>query len=314
MEVLIVSASRDYANVGYTLEQCLREVGVDAVSIAAASYRPERAKILRRSRFEKFIKQYIGEIKIVQFMHSLYRDIGLKNKRIFIYHGGWKYREDYESVNKFFNPIVEKSIIQTGDLLGLGAKNERWLLPAIDTENIKPVYERQGKKIIVGHFPSCAMTKNSKGINEVMRRLKKDLGHKFEYIYSPPPLVNWEKQIDRVSKCDIYIEACNPFLKTPTSPKGNIYGEWGVAGIEAAALGCVTISHFLSHKRYEQEYGKCAIKVANSLDNIERHMRNLLSMNDDDLLQAKKDTREWVEKFHSHYAVGKKLKEEIYEI
>ena len=52
----------------------------------------------------------------------------------------------------------------------------------------------------------------------VMRRLKKDLGHKFEYIYSPPPLVNWEKQIDRVSKCDIYIEACNPFLLRTGSP------------------------------------------------------------------------------------------------
>jgi len=310
MDVLLVSAKEDYANVSYTLQQCLRTVGVDALALSlkrTRTLKPNRARIVKVEE----LKRYAEQSEIIQLMHSLYINLGVKNKRMFVYHGGGRYRENFKVLNKTFNPIVEKCIIQTGDLLGLGAKNEVWILPAVDTERIKPVYERQGKKIIVGHFPSSKLVKNSEGINKVMERLKKDFGDKFEYINSSS-VMDWSKHIKRVSKCDIYIEACTPQLKGKRTV--NKYGEWGVSGVEAAALGKVVITHFLSHKRYEKEYGKCCLKTANSLDAIEKHMRKLLTLNNDELLQIKKDTRAWVEKFHSHYAVGKRLKEIVYKI
>jgi hypothetical protein len=43
-------------------------------------------------------------------------------------------------------------------------------------------------------------------------------------------------------------------------------------------------------------------------------MIKLLSMTDDELFQVKKDTRSWVEKFHSSYYMGKRLKEIVYKI
>ena len=70
----------------------------------------------------------------------------------------------------------------------------------------------------------------------------------------------------------------------------------------------------LSHKKYEQEFGKCEIRVANSFEEIEKHMINLLSMTDTELLQIKKDTRMWAEKFHSYEFMGRRLKEKVYEI
>ena len=308
MDVLIVSVERDFANVSYTLQQSLRAIGVDALALTLALKSPTlsnsaSAKIIKVAE----LKRYAEQSKIIQFMHSLHINLGVKNKRMFVYHGGGRYRENFENLNKIFNPIVEKCIIQTGDLFELGAKNEVWLLPAVDTEGIKPIYERQNKKIIVGHFPTSTSVKNSEDINKVINNLKKDFGDKFDYI-SSSSVIGWSEHIKRVSKCDIYIEACTPHLNDKK------YGEWGVSGVEAAALGKVVITHFFSHERYKKEYGKCCLKIANSLVDVEKHMRKLLILNNDELLQIKKDTRVWVEKFHSYHAVGKKLKEIVYQI
>jgi hypothetical protein len=307
MKVLIVSRN-DWANMGYKYQESLREVGVDAKAVAINvnySCKPKHAEICNLSK----IKNYAKSAEIIQFMHSEYLDLDVKNKRIFVFHGGSSYRTNSILKNRIFNPIVEKSIIQTADLLGLGAKNEVWILACVDTNKIKPIYERQGDKIIVGHFPSSPIVKSSEKINEVMKELKEE----FEYIYSPKR-IGWDQNIKRVSECDIYIDACTPILSAPKSPEPKIYGEWGVAALEAAALGKVVISHMLSYKKYEREFGKCGIRIANSIEDIKKHMIKLLSMTDDELLQIKKDTRLWVEKYHSYKFMGRRLKEIVYKI
>jgi len=311
MKVLIVSKN-DWANMGYKFQESLRKVGVDAKAVTKQvgySCKPNHAEICS----EQKMKTYAKSADIIQFMHSEYFDLHVKNKRIFVFHGGGNYRAKSEIKNRFFNPIVEKTIIQTGDLLGLGAKNEVWLPAGVDTNTIKPVYERQGDKLIVGHFPSSPLVKSSDGINKIMDGLKKRFGNKFDYIYSPTK-VAWTKNMQRVSNCDIYIDACTPILKAKKIPNGKKYGEWGVAAPEAAALGKVVISHMLSHERYEKEFGKCEIRVANSFKQIRKHMINLLSISDDELLQIKKDTRMWVEKFHSYEFMGRRLKDVVYNI
>jgi hypothetical protein len=311
MKVLIVCRN-DWVNMGYKYQESLREVGVDAKAVTLAvsySCKPKHAEICNLQK----MRSYAESFDIIQFMHSEYFNLDVKNKRFFVFHGGGKYRTNSYTKNKIFNPIVEKSIIQTGDLLGLGAKNEVWVLAGVDTNNIQPVYKRQSDKIIVGHFPSSSMVKNSKGIGKVMKGLKKEFGSKFEYV-SSSTRIGWDKNMKRVSECDIYIDACTPSLKSKKDPKGSKYGEWGVAAIEAGALGKVVISHMLSYKKYEKQFGECGIQVANSLDEIRDHMIKLLSMTDDELLQVKKDTRSWVEKFHSSYYMGKRLKEIVYKI
>lgn len=312
MKVLIV-ARKDWANMAYKYQEALKEAGVDAKAVTlhviGLVNKYEHAKVCDLNK----IKSHAKSAQIIQFMHSEYLDLGVKNKRLFVFHGGSKYRKDPVKENKLFNPIVEKSIIQTGDLLDLGAKNEVWVLACVDTNKLQPIYERQSDKIIVGHFPSSPLTKNSEGINKVMKNLKKKFGHKFEYIYSSEKLL-WSKNIERMSKCDIYIDACMPMLRKKEYTKKKKYGEWGVAAVEAAALGKVVISHMLSYKRYEQEFGKCEIRVANSLGEIRNNMIELLSMTNDELFQIRKDTRAWVEKFHSNYYIGKRLKEVVYKI
>jgi hypothetical protein len=313
MNVLLI-AHNDWANLSYVLSQCLKKVGIEATALVSSIlYKyPEHGTYFRKI---DQVRKYAKKADIIIFMHSQWVNTGvdLKTKRVFVFHGGSAYREGYEKINKIFNPIVEKSIIQTGDLFGLGAKNEVWLLPAVDIDKLKPVYKKQGDKLIVGHFPSGSIVKSSEGINKVIEKISHELGHRFEYVFSSDK-VSWSKQIKRVSECDIYVEACTPRLKSKRSSKKYKYGEWGVAGIEAAALGKVVISHFLSHERYKQEYGECSIKVANSFDEIEKHLRELLMLDDNQLLQIREDTRLWVERFHSYYSVGKRLKKIIYRI
>ena len=173
MKVLIVCRN-DWANMGYKYQESLREVGVDAKAVTLSvnySCKPNHAEICSLKK----MRSYAKSAEIIQFMHSEYFDLGVKNKRFFVFHGGSKYRINSNSKNKIFNPIVEKSIIQTGDLLGLGAKNEVWVLACVDTKKLKPIYKRQSDKLIVGHFPSSPSVKSSEGINKVMRKLKKNL-------------------------------------------------------------------------------------------------------------------------------------------
>lgn len=314
MRVLFL-AKCDYSNLGYILSQCLEEVGIDTDVLVETRHTykyPEQG--IRFNNINQ-VKKCAQRADIIQFMHSQWVKTGvdLSKKRVFVLHGGTAYRERYKKINKIFNPIVEKSIIQTADLFGLGAKNEAWLLPAVDTNKLRPVYERKSDKIIIGHFPSNARVKSSKDIGDVVDGLNRSLKHRFEYIFSAD-VVPWDKHIKRVAECDIYIDACTTNLKSKRSSKKYKYGEWGLAALEAAALGKIVISHFLSQERYKQEYGECGIKVANSPAEIENHLRKFLILGNNELIKIKKDTRTWVEKYHNFEVVGKKLKEIIYKI
>ncbi len=83
---------------------------------------------------------------------------------------------------------------------------------------------------------------------------------------------------------------------------------------KSLCIGDLGRSHFLSHKRYEQEYGPHEIRVANTIPEVEQQLRRLLSLSDDELLSARQNTRAWAERFHSFEAVGTRLKEKVYGI
>jgi len=86
------------------------------------------------------------------------------------------------------------------------------------------------------------------------------------------------------------------------------YGEWGMTTLEAAALGKIVVTNFLSIDRYKIEYGECPLFVCNTLEQLEKNILYLSKMNKEEILEKKKETRAWVEKFHSYKAVGERLK------
>ena len=307
MDILIVSRN-DWANVGYVFSRCLREVGVDAEALTLNRHPfdyPESASKVSIRKMRAGAKK----AKIIQFMHSQHIRLGsLKGKRVFVFHGGTDYRQRPGEINRFFNPRVEKSITQTADLLGLGAKNEVWVFPAVDTNKIKPVYTRTSEKKVLAHFPSSEKNKNTALVLDTLEEMKGDplIGGEFDFMPSAGR-VSWSENIKRISECDIYIEACAP------TQGAKRYGEWGVSALEAAALGKIVVTHFLSRERYEKEFGPCPLDVANDAEELRNVLRRVISMSDDDLARAKSEMRRWVESTHSFQATGRRLMDKVYE-
>lgn len=306
----------DYACVGYMFAESLKSVGVKAASLANRQINlrsdgeqsticrgPELIEAVRRSR-------------VVVWMHSYYQAIPeglLRNRKRVVFHGGTRYRRSPKKMNARFNSIVNLCLIQTGELLGKGAKNERWLLPPIDLEKIQPDYSFEfDDKLVIGHFTShpggsgsrAVKIKGTPAIRKVIQSLKKDgFGDKFEFRSSSNARVPWNENLRRMARCDIYIES----LAQGTKDNVNKH-DWSVTALESCALGCITISNFLFEKRYLKEYGDHALIVANTESQLRDALIKLLSKDRDELLEMKKKARAWVEEKHSYKVVGERLK------
>lgn len=299
---ILMTAIVDYANLGYGYCKALRTIGIDVVMVKTTNNNrdiryPEEAIICDID----FIKSLIPTTKIIQYCHSQYINLGkLKNKRVFTMHGGSKFRLHSKDINKIFNPISEGTIIQTADLLNLGAKNESWILPPVDINCIKPKYERTSDKIIIGHFPTSTRFKGTEVINKLMEKICEEFKDRIQYNFSEDIII-WSENVNRISDCDIYIEALCP------RQKGRRYGEWGLSCLEASSAGTVVITHSTSMERYRKEYGECPLNIANTSEELESKLRRLINMKDNELLNEKKIMRDWVENLHNYEVIGRRL-------
>lgn len=305
--ILFISV-KDWANVGYMFAESLRTIGIDALSVSLRQtgiVYPETS-LYFNSLHE--IIPYIEESDIVVLMHSnpdlLTIPYDLRKKKVAVFHGGSEYRIKPEIINALFNDLVYVSIVQTGNLLGLGAKNEKWIIPAIDIDKI-PVVPKNNKKLIVGHFPRSFLVKGTDEINKVVNKLKNK--YDFEYFYSNIP-VTWEESLRRMSRCDIYICAMKPELY------GKHYGGGiEITDLESMALGNITITHHTTFDRFEGEFGRCPLFVANNPDQLWDRLDEALSMSRENIKIESNNIRKWVEEHASYEAVGKRLKEILYE-
>ncbi len=306
MKVLIITKS-DWANVGYSIDMALRSVGVDSICLKKARHGLGYSKQAEVGNVEAF-KKHAYEADILQFMHSDPVSLGIEdqykvNKGISVFHGGSKYRGAPDKINDFWNNKIELALIQTGDLLNKGAKNEVWFLPPIDTDELQPVYSRSvNNKRVIAHCPSRGYKKGTDEFNEIMKRFENDPKLKNKFVYKFGKRTNWPSNIERMKGSDIYFDACCPKLY------GKTYGEWGISALEACCLGKVVVSHFLSVERYRKEYGKeCLIQHANNMKQVEQQMRRLILMPEEEFSNLQKRTREWAVENHSYKVVGKKL-------
>jgi hypothetical protein len=302
-EVLLVSEN-DWANAGHVYCKALRSIGIDADAITLnlhGFHYTEQARQVER----KDLKGLCDKSRIVISMHSR-NLVGRAAEHMCVFHGGAQYRGNAKAVNSVFNPFVDCSIIQTGDLLGLGAKNEVWVLPAIDLKSIKPRFGITGNKIRIGHHPRSFKDKGGPAVLRVIDRLKSypQLRNRFEFT-TDSTHVPWEQSIQRMGDCDIYIECLAP------THLGKKHGAWGITALECAALGKIVVTNFADYELYEADYGKCGLQVTNTEDEMLDKLVELLSLTDNELENLQVDTREWAEKHHSYEAIGTRLWEAL---
>lgn len=314
MDVLFISKA-DYSNVGYLFSKALQAVGMEA---EAWAIRPSPRVYAEHALIFKDIEQLRGHIKkakAITFMHSQWFDrVDYSGKPLYVFHGGSRYRMQPQRHNEIFNGMVEKSIIQTGDLLDLGAVNQVWILPCVDIDTLNRMTLRldwHDSRYVFCHYPHKSYVKGTEGIHTVLSKLRTEKApcvneNGWEF-YINDQIVPWQDNLARIVGCDIYVEACKPFLGTQP------YGEWGLSALEAAALGKIVVTHFRSYDRYLKEYGECPLQVANDVEEFESVVRKLLLMKRNEINDLKHAHLEWAKKFHSFEAVGKRLMEKVYD-
>ena len=305
----------DYASVGYMFTESLKAVGLKAASLANRQFvlrsDSEQSTVCSGSS----IIEAVRRSKVVVWMHSYYQPVPddiLRSKKTVVFHGGTRYRRSPRRMNARFNKMVDLSLIQTGELLDRGAKNQRWILPPVDIEKIQPNYGFEKEdKLVVGHFTSHTGNSSSKAIHvkgtpiirNVINSLKISYGDKFEFRSSDQLRVPWNENLRRMGKCDIYIES----LAHGDEENKNKH-DWSVTALESSALGCITITNFLFEERYLEEYGEHALVVANTKNQLKAALIDLLNKDRDELLEMKKKARAWVEEKHSYKAIGERLR------
>ena len=302
MRVLFL-CNRDFANLGYLFAECLKANDVSAICLTTQP--TLRRPLTERGvpiQSKEHLHTFVKPADVIIWMHSQWvalDGMDLTGKKLGVFHGGTKYRGSASRVNKFFNPRVNFTWTQSteGTMLNRGAKNETWVFPPVDTVKLQPESYDIGEKLIIGHFPSQPKRKGANHINAVMRRLREEpIGDSFTYIYSGQ-LAPWKRNMVNLAYCDVYIDNIT-------------HAGWGLAILEAAALGTIGVAGFGLRKEYEEIYGPCPLPDLAAMDTegLYTHVKELILTDRDVLVQKKKEYRQWVENYHTFEFIGKELK------
>lgn len=332
----------DWANTGWRFARCLEYLGLKVKAFKGHPHifrYPQEIdchKALARTRHingfpviahAPELRSWADNSKVIHYIASTFIDTGadLNGKPVVVQHSGVSYQLEPEKANAVFNPLVTHTIMQFPSLMGYGATGEELIYYPVDTAHIRPVYTRKSDRLIIGHFPSNPVTKGTDKVLRVIERLESSKwADRFEYVgirEVKPEHVSWEENLRRVSECDVLIETIQPWVylgdgpgKYTFEPNGHKrpFGDWGNQALEGAALGKIVVTNFCHSALYYQEYGDCALRVANDESELENQLLFLLESSDRDILFMKQQSRLWAERNHSIESTALRLYERVY--
>jgi hypothetical protein len=291
--VVIFSSVDDWANTGCWFAESLKSIGIEATAVSYDRHRfsyPIQAKNVHRYTGNKIVDIFV-------YMHSYDMNKYFNSKHKLVFHGGTRYRRNPRVANNIFNHRVDASMIQTLDLMGLGAKNEIWVIPPVPSNLIKPDFT-EGNKLRISHFP----TSPEKGTAAITKIIDNFSSKHLEY-HMNKKTVSWENNLGRMRESDIYVES----LKKRVEDRNN----WGMSAIEASLLGKIVITNFIDKDKYEQKFGKFGPLTANDETELRNTIDYLLSCSKTERKMLRERCYEWAVKTHGLEATGKRFEEEV---
>lgn len=247
MKILSISHT-DWANFAYTNCHALRSVGLhcDSVALCRHEFYREQGEILPDT---KDIARRIADYDVIQFFHDNLNLFDLLlpamiGKKIIVYHTSSFYRANSDRVNASMNPVVYRSVNAMPEFMGRGARNEVYMVGAVDTDRIAPGGWVPNERPVFAHYPSNANVKGTAKIVELMATTR------VNFLYSTD-LVSYEDQLSRMNKCDVYIE-----MFTDRDGLGSAYGDFGITALEAAAMGKIVLTSSKHLDLYHSVYGE----------------------------------------------------------
>ena len=291
MKVLFI-CQRDWANHSYIMTQCLKKVGIEAIAVTTHANKLHFPEQAIKCNDPNKLNEYTRETDVIVFMHSQFigTNVDLKTKKVLVFHTGSRYRQHPTEMNSLFDPIVDVTLT-AADTFNLCGKNEKYVVVPVDTEKLQPIYNTNN--LIIAHYPS-----GNKG-KDIICSVMEEFDVEFRYSNE---VVSWEQNIQRLSECDIYIEDLRQ------KQRNRVTSGFGLTALEAASLGKIVVTRLIYKEKYEEEIGKCAIQVANNKEELYNVIKNLISLNPDQILELKRQSRKWVENCHSYKVVGNMFK------
>lgn len=273
------------------------------------------------SKISKLLETFINKCKYI-YLHAetfiMLKDINFFNKFIIAGGAGHPLRRKPKEFCNIFNPIVDKTLLHSPDLLNLNTKNEVLVYYGVDHKHLYN-FKKTTDKLVIGHFSSNPKTKGSDIINECINNIINKYPNKFENFFKKSINFNnreqhvksWEQNIKRYRNCDIYIETCKPVLNKYgyyIEYNNTKFGEWGNTCLEAAASGCIVITNSLTKDYYLQEYKyEYPLLVANNKSEILKHLETINNMTNDEIDSLKLKFLDWVKNVHSLKNTGKRF-------
>lgn len=280
----------DYSNLCFEFSKSLNSIGVESecYSLTPHAFGYE-TNVLSYDAMVSKMKEcdciVVGHTQEVIF--NMCKDLG---KRIFVIHTGTIFRQEPEKFNAIFNPVVERTLSDTMEFYDSGCKNFTYVHAAFNTDKIKPDYYFNNRAF--AHYPSKSTVKGTDAIKKVMEKINCNF-------VCDTSIVSHEKNLERISDCDIYIEMMSPMQGD------KVYCGFGTTAGEAACLGKVVITNSLFHHVYEQTYGTPGeLMIANTESDLYTTVSVLNSIKPIQILDKQIATRKWIEKYHSYQSTG----------
>ena len=293
MKVGLISAS-DWANFQWGLTKSLESVGVETISYKLERHPfgyTEQCPIITVQN----IKETYKDCDVVLVVHSCWELLQyLPELKCIPVHTGTAYRQWFELINeKFKNSPF--SIIALPEFQKL-APNYKYLVGAVECELPQ---KELGDRLVIGHFPSNPDVKGSNAILRIVEDLKRF--NDFDFIWSYDR-VSHEESLNRINKCDIYIELL------ASEQGGKPYGSFGITGLEAAALGKIVITQSINDDGlYNHEYGVNMMNLISNEEDLRKTLNTLLNYKGDFITGQQALTKTWIKENHSYKATGERL-------
>jgi len=298
MRVLNLSEN-DYGQYAHQFSNALRSVGVDSVDLVQSLHPFKYASQGQRATVWQMTNAMTNaDVVVIHHSHPVLFELAKNNckGKVIVTHTGTRYREQHESLDVLF-----------GDTLAFSDQSEFFVINPKLKYIVSPVeFELaptiKDKPIKFAHYPSNTDVKGTVKIMEMMEQFSSQCDFKVG-----SNLVDHYFQLERIAKCDVYIELFKPELN------GRPYGCFGVTGLEAASMGKVVLTNNLYPKVYTDAYGVCPMTTLNTESNFMSYVRQFLKLDVEFIRQIQVQNYELMKENHSYIATGNRIIKAIYE-
>lgn len=223
-------------------------------------------------------------------------------RKVTVWHTGTKYRQSPKEMNELFNPVVDATFTDQCEFALLGAKKLTYIAAAVEMNDTKRCTRMPYR---FAHYPNNKTGEDTKGSKIIQRYLtlyiRQGYSNRASYTICETK-VSHREQIDRMRKCDIYVELFAP------EQNGKPYGCYGVTAFEAAAMGKAVITQNSYANVYKQTYGvDLPFHIVNTEKELGQTIEKLCLMHNRDIAHMQQLHRSWVLQHHSYEATGKLL-------